>query len=355
MKLVKLVSIFALAMVVFMAGCKKDDEITISSSMVISTDPINNATVVGRNKVVAISFSEEMDPSTINSSTFTLYKGTTEISGIVAYSGKTATFTPSESLLAGVNYTATLTTGVKDLAGNSLEFDKVWNFTTGGSTAVLDFVNLRAAGNYVILAKTAINNNPTSDITGNLGLSPAATTYITGLALTDKTGYATSDQVTGQVYASNMADPTPINLTTAVENMITAYNDAAGRPSPDFFELATGNIGGRTLSRGLYKWTNTVIIPTDVTISGGADDIWIFQISGNLNMSSAVKITLTGGAQSKNIFWQVAGETTLGTTSHFEGILLCKTGITLQTGASLNGRALAQTAVILDGNTVLLQ
>jgi hypothetical protein len=149
-----------------------------------------------------------------------------------------------------------------------------------------------------------------------------------------------------------MAAPTPINLTTAVTNMITAYNDAAGRPTPDFTELATGNIGGKTLTSGLYKWTNTVTIPTNLTISGSADDIWIFQIAGNLTVSSAVWINLIGGAQAKNIFWQVAGQVTIGTTSHIEGIILSKTGINFQTGASINGRALAQTAVVLDGNTI---
>jgi hypothetical protein len=216
----------------------------------------------------------------------------------------------------------------------------------------LHAVDLGASADYVILAKTAINNNPASAITGHMALSPAATSYITGFALTDATGYATSTQVTGKVYAADMASPTPVNLTTSVENMITAYNDAAGRPSPDFLELATGNIGGLTLAPGLYKWTSTVTLPGDVVISGGANDVWIFQISGDLTMSAAVNITLEGGAQAKNIFWQVAGEATIGTTAHFEGIILSMTGITFQTGASMNGRAMAQTAVILDANTI---
>jgi hypothetical protein len=213
-------------------------------------------------------------------------------------------------------------------------------------------VDLGTAINYVILAKTAINNSSTSNVTGDLGLSPAATSYITGLALTNATGYATSSQVTGKIYAADMANPTPTNLTTAVNDMITAYISAAGRPSPDFSELGTGNIGGKTLTPGLYKWTSTVSMPTDVTISGNANDVWIFQISGDLTMSSAVKINLNGGAQAKNIFWQVAGQVSVGTTAHFEGIILSLTGITFQTGASINGRALAQTAVILDSNAV---
>ncbi len=332
----------------FTSGMAVDTELPT----VTESNPLSDASNVSRNVVITATFSEEMDATTISSSSFTLTMGTTEVSGAVEYSDLTATFTPSNSLSALTDYTATLTTDVKDLAGNALADDMMWDFTTGGTTSVLEAVDLGTAENYVILAKSAINNSSTSAITGDLGLSPAATSYITGLALTNATGYATSDQVTGKIYASDMASPTPVNLTTAVENMITAYNDAAGRPSPGFLELGTGNIGGKTLSSGLYKWTSTVTIPSALTISGSTDDVWIFQISGDLNMSAGVSITLEGGAQAKNIFWQVAGEATFGTTSHFEGIILSMTGITFQTGASINGRALAQTAVILDSSAV---
>jgi hypothetical protein len=343
--------IMPVLLLVSVLGCKKSDSPSGTPTLK-ATDPGSNVTGVARNKAIAFTFSEAMDSSTINASTFTVYQGSTKIAGTVTYSGTTAVFTPTVLLTAATTYTATITTGAKNLAGKSLANNAVWSFTTGGSTATLAVVNLGTAGNYVIVAKTAINNNSTSSITGDLGLSPAATSYITGLSITNATGYATSAQVTGKIYAADMAVPTPTNMTTAVNNMVTAYNDAAGRPTPDFLELGTGNIGGRTLVPGLYKWTSTVTMPTDVAIAGGANDVWIFQISGNLTMSSAVKITLSGGAQSKNIFWQVAGQATLGTTSHIEGIILSQTGITFQTGASMNGRALAQTAVILDGNVV---
>jgi len=135
--------------------------------------------------------------------------------------------------------------------------------------------------------------------------------------------------------------------------MTTAYDDAAVRTGPDFVELYSGEIGGKTLSPGLYKWSNTVLITEDVTFSGDEDDVWIFQIADNVTMGSDVIITLSSGTQAKNIFWQVAGEATIGTSSHFEGIILSMTGITLNTGASLNGRTLAQTAVIFDVNTVV--
>jgi len=136
--------------------------------------------------------------------------------------------------------------------------------------------------------------------------------------------------------------------------MQTAYTDAAGRSKPNFLNLGAGNIGGKTLAPGLYKFTTAVIIPTNVTISGSSTDVWIFQVAGTLNMSSAVRITLAGGALAKNIFWQTSGAVTLGTTSHFEGNILSKTGINLQTGASINGRLLAQTAVSLQMSTVVM-
>jgi hypothetical protein len=96
-----------------------------------------------------------------------------------------------------------------------------------------------------------------------------------------------------------------------------------------------------------------VLIPADVTLSGGENDVWIFQMSGDLTVSSAVKVILSGGAQAKNVFWQLAGNATLGTTSHFEGIILSQTAITLNTGSSMNGRALAQSNVALDQATVV--
>jgi hypothetical protein len=134
--------------------------------------------------------------------------------------------------------------------------------------------------------------------------------------------------------------------------MQTAYTDAAGRSTPDFMNLGAGNIGGKTLTAGLYKFTTSVVIPTDITITGSSTDVFIFQVAGTLTMSSSVKVILAGGAQAKNIFWQVAGAATFGTTSHFEGNVLGQTAINLKTGASINGRMLAQTAVTLQMNTV---
>ena len=354
MRIKNLFPTFAIALVVLFTACSSDDETQTSPApTVVLTSPSTSESNVARNKVITVNFSKSMEASTINATTFTVKQGSVSILGAISYSGTTATFIPLNALAAQTQYTVKLTTGVKDSAGQALAADMQWSFTTSANAAGLSAVGLGAAGNYVILAKTAINNVPTSTITGNLGLSPAATSYITGFSLTDFTGYATSAQITGKVYAADMVSPTSTNLTTAVENMITAYNNAAGRPTPDYLELGAGNIGGTTLEAGLYKWTSTVTIPSNVTLSGTADDVWIFQIAGDLNMSAAVNVTLQGGAKASNIFWQVAGEATFGTTSHFEGVIMSMTGITFQSGATFNGRALAQTAVILDGNTVV--
>lgn len=214
-------------------------------------------------------------------------------------------------------------------------------------------VDLGMAGEFAILAKSASSSVPTSAVTGNIGLSPSAASFITGYSLTmDASGeFSTSPQVTGQIYAADYTSPTPINLTTAVLNMEAAYTDAAGR-APDYTELSAGNIGGMTLPPAVYKWGTGVLIPTDVTLSGGPNDVWIFQIAQNLTMSSATRINLSGGALAKNIFWQVFGAVEIGTTAHFEGVLLSQTSIVVNTGATANGRLLAQTAVTLDSNEI---
>ena len=217
--------------------------------------------------------------------------------------------------------------------------------------------DVAAAGSYVVLAKTGITNVTGSSITGgSLGLSPAAASFITGFSLTsDSTNmFSTSASVVapGKIYASNYATPTPSNLTTAVLKMQTAYTDAAGRTNPDHLNLGSGNIGGQTLAPGLYTWGTAVTIPTDVTIAGGANDVWIFQISKDLDVSSAKNVILSGGANAKNIYWQVAGKVTIHANAHFEGIILCQTAITLQTTASLHGRALAQSLVAIDNNAI---
>ncbi|MBS1125036.1 MAG: hypothetical protein H6Q90_7264 [Deltaproteobacteria bacterium] len=258
----------------------------------------------------------------------------------------------SNSLLSG----AALLLSVASAACLSLdpgddESTDVERKAAGGSAGA---VPLGKAGGFVILAKSGISTVPTSDVVGNIGVSPISATAITGFSLTaDSTNvFSTSTQVTGKVYAADYAVPSPANMTTAVSDMETAYTDAAGRAA-GVTELGAGNIGGMTLKKGVYKWGTGLLIPQDLTLNGSSRDIFIFQIAQGLTVTSGTQIHLTGGALPKNVFWQVAGAVDLGTTAHIEGVILSKTAVALHTGASIEGRLLAQTAVTLDGSTVI--
>ncbi|KAJ7264474.1 antifreeze protein [Mycena haematopus] len=228
--------------------------------------------------------------------------------------------------------------------------------TVLGSAAALGpaAVNLGTAGNYTILGETGITTVPPSVITGSIAVSPIAAAAMTGWSQTLDSGgqFSTSTQVTENIYAADYTNPTPSVLTIAIGDLVTAYNDATGRSDPDFINLASGLIGGLTLAPGLYTWTTGVSIGSDITISGAATDTWIFQVTGTLSIASGVRITLAGAAVAANIVWVVTDSTTAGTTSHLEGVFLGKTGITLKTGSTANGRLLGQTLVALQSATV---
>ena len=216
-------------------------------------------------------------------------------------------------------------------------------------------VELGRAGTLVILSKAGISTTGVTSIVGDIGVSPIAATAITGfdLILSPSGRYSTSSLIEGRVFASDYASPTPARMTAVVGDMETAYTDAEGRTLPDFTELYSGDLTGQTLTPGLYKWGTGVLISAGgVTLSGSPSDVWIFQIAQDLTVESGAIVTLAGGASAANVFWQVAGETTLGTTSRMKGIVLCATQIAMNTGARLLGRALAQTAVTLDANHI---
>lgn len=321
-----------------------------------STLPLNGATGVAINGAASVTFDEEIDPLTVGASTLTL-KGPNAnlVQGDISYTGTSLTIRPSSDLLSNSLYTVWLTTEVKDLAGNALANAYSWTFTTGSTTAKGPApVVLGTAADYVILAKSAVSTTGATRVVGNIGVSPAARSFLTGFSETlDATNvFALSSLVNGKLFAADMALPSPSQLTTAISNMETAYTDAAGRTLPDFTELGAGDVSGQTLVPGLYKWGTGLLLASNVTLSGSEHDVWIFQIAQDLTVSNGVQLTLAGGALAKNIFWQVAGQVILGTTATFNGNVLSQTQIVLQTGAVLNGRALAQTAVTLDANAV---
>ena len=222
-----------------------------------------------------------------------------------------------------------------------------------GAEAVTS-VDLGSAGNFTILSKAAISTTGTTSIFGDIGVSPAAGTLITGFDLTlDSSGtFSTSTYVTGQVFAADYTDPTPATMTTAISDMETAYTDAAGRADPDFVNLEGGLLDGETLTAGLYKWTTALNITNSITFDGDSSAIWVLQVDNRLSLANSANINLIGGALAQNIFWQTAEGATFGTNSHFEGILLTATDIAAQTGATMNAMLYAQTGITLDANDI---
>lgn len=331
----------------------------IVSPDVNATYPDSNATSIPLNRDITATFNETIDPSTVNSTTFTLSAGVTPVAGTVTYVGSTAIFNPTVDLNVSTLYTATLTTGITDLASNAMGINYTWDFTTGTAIAAgPNPVNLGTAINYAVLAKTAVSTVPTSAVSGNVGISPAAATFLTGwgaLPLDGTGAYSTSPQVVGRLYASDyVGGTTTADLTTAVLNMQAAYTDAAGRTATS---AATTNVGSGTLTSltltpGVYEWGSAVTIPTNLTFSGNATDVWILKVAGTLNMASNKTVILGGTALAKNIFWQVSGGVTIGGGTAFKGIILGQTAITMGNLSTIEGRLLAQSAITLNATTV---
>lgn len=336
-------------------GGKYPDGGVATTPSALSNSPANAATDVALNPSISVTFSEAMDPTSLTPSTFTLTSGPSaaQVPGAVVSNGSEAFFRPAAHLASNTAFTATVSTAAKSAFGVGLAAQRKWTFTTGSTVGAENPVDLGAAGNFVVLAKSLISTVPTSVVTGNIGLSPAAAEQITGFGLKADISkqFSTSPQVTGKVYAANYSSPAPHDLTAAVSAMETAFTDAASR-APKVTELGAGDVGGMTLAPGVYKWGTGLLIPTNITLNGSATDVWIFQVAQTLTVSSAVMVKLSGGAVPKNVFWQVAGKVTVGTTAHLEGVVLTKTAIALETGASIQGRLFAQTAVTLDANTV---
>jgi uncharacterized protein YjdB len=438
----------------------------------ISTvSPLNLAKYQGVISNVVVTFSEAMDPATVNQNTF-MVKGSNNvnINGAITSDAtkKVWTFNPTDNLKFNSVYNITVTTGAKGVSGNSLVNNFMWSFTTGSSSgpiapnvpsgggssstptpspvlttitlsptsktlnngstqqltaAGLDqnsapiaatityasnnsavatvnasgfvtavaagsakitatsgaisntsiiivvnagaecpavTVNLGTAGDFAILSGTGISSTGTTLIVGDIGTGPAVTsTAISGnfaLVLDPSNQWSTSVLVTGKVYAYDYAVPTPAKMNTAINDLGTAYTTANGL-APCVTELGAGNIGGMTLSSGVYKWSSGVTIPTDLTLSGNSTDVWVFQIAQNLDIASAKQVKLTGGALAKNVFWIVTGTTTLQADSIFNGNIISGPGtstIALVDRATLNGRALGQTDVTLIANTVII-
>jgi hypothetical protein len=348
--------LLAAVMAIMSAGCSDSDKAGSATSplalpTVISVTPLAGSTLVcNSSAAVTATFSKAMDPSTINTTTFTLTGPSGSVSGTVAYIAATnvATFTPASppGLAVSTTYTATITTGTADTFGNHLAANFVWTFTTATCSSS-GGIPLGFACSFGILAGSTVTNAPivtgtTTHVTGDVGVSP-------GLAIT---GFPPGT-ITGGFFmgVGSLAGQAQMDLTTA-------YNLAAGTPGG---AALTGNIGGQTKAPGVYTATTTLGITGDLTLDGSTNPngTWIFQVGTALTTAAgspgtpASRVILIGGAQAHNVFWQIGSSATLGTYSLFQGTIMAQSSITVTTGATLDGRALARTgAVTLDSNPV---
>lgn len=354
---------------------------------VISTVPATGATSVAVGANIVATFSETMNAATITSATtFTLAQAGTPVAGVVTFPGTTiATFNPTSDLTAGLVYTATITTAAQDLAGNALAVAKTWSFTAAAVAGQVvcsgaNCVDLLSAANYVILDEATVTFTPiatittTATITGDVGVSPAAASFITGftLALDPASCFSTSTQVVGKLYAADYSSvngcatattDTATILTTAVGDKNAAYSAALGKPlsggglitaCPGGGAMSDGTGGGSggPIAAGVYNCAVNVTIPGDLTLNGNATDVWVFQITGSLSQAGATNVLLTGGALPQNVFWIVSNGVSVGAGAHMEGVVMSATNISLITGATVNGRLFGRTGVLMDSNTV---
>lgn len=339
---------------------------TLNSSIptVLSTDPLDLATGVALNKVISATFSEAMDPLTITGTTFTLMLGVNPVGGAVNYSGTTATFTPTSNLLSGNTYTATITTGAQSLLGTPLASNNVWSFNTSAPLGPL-VINLNSVARFGIIAGVGVSNNAGPSQINNLdvGIYPGARSSITGFFDVDGGPGLINN---GAFFASDDIAPPGVNamLNQAQLDLVAAYNQAAGAtlPAPN---VAPADLGGQTLAPGIWTSASTMLLQNgDLTLDaqGDANAVWIFQIgagftsvgSGPFPSASGGNVILAGGAQAKNVFWQVASSAVIGDFTSFKGNVLAFSSITMNSGAVAEGRMLARNASVIMTSTNII-
>jgi len=303
---------------------------------ITSTVPANIATGVGINQAVNATFSKAMDPTTISTATFTVTgPGATPVIGTVAYDvpSHVATLTPTTNLAPSTTYTATIS-GVKDVAGNALATGAApnpWTFTTGTATTGQAPVNLRSASTFAVIATSSISSTGSVQVNGDVGLHPGTSQGIPPA------------QVNGTIHVN---DP---QVVQAQADLLAAYNDAVSRSTNS--QTLPGNLGGLTFAPGLYTNSTSVLISgagpgNNVTLDAGGDAnaVFIFKMGSTLTTGPGSQVILAGGAQAKNVFWQVGTSATIDTTTAFKGNVLAAVSITLNTGAVVQGRMFAGSA-----------
>jgi hypothetical protein len=319
-------------------------QVVTSIPTVLSVTPAGLSTGIPLNTSVSATFSEAMDASSLTAMSFTLKQGGNPVAGSLDVTGNPIiVFRPTVALAPTTVFTATLTTAVKASTGVPLTANKTWSFTTLNPA----MVQLGAAGPFTILTRTGLSIGAAGKVSGDVGLSAAGTAGFTGFAMTpDSTNaYSTSLLLTGKAFDTDRTGSTPALLTSAAAAADAAIADALARGPPDNTNVGAGELGGVNFVPGLYKWTTAASITTDMSVQGGPNDVWIFQVTGALGQAAATTIHLTGGASAANIFWQVSGATTIGAAATFVGNVLSAGAILVGAGAVVTGHLYSQSSV----------
>jgi hypothetical protein len=355
----KLLTTIVFIIVVIMAGCKKDDfvEIDVLCPIVKSTNPANLANgVLPLSKVITATFNTAMDPGTFTSETFTLEEGTNSpavyVSGILSYDADNyrLSFTPASNLNMNTIYTATIKRSVKELKGNELRQDYVWKFSMGAPLGPAG-VDLQSTDRFGILAGVGVSNNAGASIIYNMdvGIYPGNQTSITGFNVIDG---GPGIIINGDFYAADGGPSVAAMLLQAKNDLTSVYlfTEAATIPAP---AILAGDQGGKTLTPGIYKSTSSLLIQSgNLTLDalGEPNAVWIFQIasdfttvgSGPFPSPTGGNVILAGGAQAKNVYWQVGSSVIIGDYTSFNGNILALTSITMNAYSEAVGRMLCQ-------------
>jgi hypothetical protein len=325
---------------------------------VTSTNPANGVTNLCIPFGIDATFDKQLDPLTVVPANFTLSSpGPTPVPGSTSYNAqtRTATFSPSNSLLANTKYTATVTTGIKDAAGDPLAANKVWTFTTNANVCVLP-PNLRSLASFVAVAGSGLTNSNTqppavTTLNGDVGLSPTATCKSDGIDCDPAAG---APRINGTLYKNDPAG----KAATAKADLVSAYNDAVGRTQPPPTTVL-GNLAGQTLAPGIYFSGSTMDIAVNGTLTLDAQNdpnaVWIFQIGSALTANTGAKVLLINGAKAANVFWAVGSSSTLGANVDFSGTVMAQSSNSVGTGSTVLGRLVCTTgAISLLSNTITL-
>ena len=297
------------------------------------------------NRKVNATFSEAMDPLTITTDTFKVTGPGplfAPVTGTVTYDLITniATFVQDSNFAANTTFTATITTGVKDLAGNELATDYTWSFTTGTLVAQ-EPINLGSAGAFAVMARSTITSTGVCQVNGDVGLNPSSNCTIPPA------------QVNGTIHIKDTA------VIEAQADLLSAYNEAVAQATN--IQVLPGNMGGLTFTPGLYENSTSVLISGgNVTLDaqGDSSGVFIFKMGSTFTTGPGSQVILAGGAKASNVYWQVGSSATLDTTSIFKGNILAAVSITTNTGSVIEGRLLGGSTtngkVTLNATTVTL-